>query len=212
MDDDVWWPAVANQQLINRRQCPIEDCELPAIFSPLMSSDLTQVCTLKIVSLLMKAERKTLETFFAFLNNITGICKSPREKSSCIHLLRPLNVCQEISINYRFCTFIRCMLHLKIDFFNLKKSYNWKLKNSSHGLACVASVFVFFRSKGRPRNDEERDFRFWLREKTLVPYSLLRNRPETLATPAARLWIAWVIDKMESRVSTRGWVWPSIAL
>ena len=44
-----------------------------------MSSDLTQVCTLKIVSLLMKAERKTVETFFAFLNNITGICKSPRE-------------------------------------------------------------------------------------------------------------------------------------
>ena len=42
----------------------------------------------------MKAERKTVETFFAFLNNTTGICKSPREKSSCIH------VCQEISINY----------------------------------------------------------------------------------------------------------------
>lgn len=85
---------------MNRRQCPIEDCELPAIFSPLMSSDLTQVCTLKIVSLLMKAKRKTVETFFAFLNNTTGICKNPREKSSCIHLLRPLHVCQEISINY----------------------------------------------------------------------------------------------------------------
>ena len=27
----------------------------------------------------MKAERKTVETFFAFLNNITGIYKSPRE-------------------------------------------------------------------------------------------------------------------------------------
>ena len=48
----------------------------------------------------MKAERKTVETFFAFLDNIIRICKSPREKSSCIHLLRPLHVCQEISINY----------------------------------------------------------------------------------------------------------------
>ena len=28
-------------------------------------------------------------------------------------------------------------------------------------LACVASVSVWFRSKRRPRNDEERDFRFW---------------------------------------------------
>ena len=76
----------------------------------------------------MKAERKTLETFFAFLNNITGICKSPREKNSCIHLLRPLHVCQEISINYRFCTFIRCMQHLKIDFliWRNRTTENWK--------------------------------------------------------------------------------------
>ena len=47
-------------------------------------------------------------------------------------------------------------------------------------LACVASVSVWFRSKERQRNDEERDFLFWPREKwnvslTLVPCSLLRN-------------------------------------
>ena len=50
-------------------------------------------------------------------------------------------------------------------------------------LACVASVSVWFRSKERPRNDQERDFLFWPREKwnvslTLVPCSLLRNRNE----------------------------------
>ena len=31
--------------------------------------------------------------------------------------------------------------------------------------ALVASVSVWFRSKERPKNDEERDFRFWPREK-----------------------------------------------
>ena len=65
-------------------------------------------------------------------------------------------------------------------------------------LACVASVSVWFRSK---KKTEERDFRFWPREKwnedplpalllapffarssTLVPRSLLLNRKETLAT------------------------------
>ena len=34
---------------------------------------------------------------------------------------------------------------------------------------CVASVSVWFRNKERPRNDEELDFRFWLRSLTLTP-------------------------------------------
>ena len=52
-------------------------------------------------------------------------------------------------------------------------------------LACVTSVSVWFRSKERQRNYEERDFFFliWPREKwnvslTLIPCSLLRHRSE----------------------------------
>ena len=52
-------------------------------------------------------------------------------------------------------------------------------------LACIATVSLWFRSKERQRNDEERDFfLIWPREKwnvslTLIPCSLRRNRSET---------------------------------
>ena len=52
---------------------------------------------------------------------------------------------------------------------NQKINYNAFNANCCHTLIdsprIVASVSVWFRSKERPRNDEERDFRFWPREK-----------------------------------------------
>jgi len=51
-------------------------------------------------------------------------------------------------------------------------------------VACVASVSLWFRSKERPRNDEERNFRI-LAAREMVARSLTlvaRNRTETLAT------------------------------
>ena len=44
----------------------------------------------------MKAERKTVETFFAFLIISLGSVRVLVK----IHLLRPLHICQEITINY----------------------------------------------------------------------------------------------------------------
>ena len=59
---------------------------------------------------------------------------------------------------------------------------------------CVTSVSVWFRNKERPRNDEELDFRFWLRSLTLVPGYLLRNGMETLATQVSTLILQLVPD------------------
>ena len=53
---------------------------------------------------------------------------------------------------------------------------------------------MWFRNKERPRNDEELDFRFWLRSLTLVPRYLLRNGTETLATQASTLMLQLVAD------------------
>ena len=67
--------------------------------------------------------------------------------------------------------------------------HNTRIKWWGHPVACVASVFEWFRSKERPKNDDEWDFRVWSRQKwalTNVPHSLLRNRTETEAETLAK--------------------------
>ena len=62
--------------------------------------------------------------------------------------------------------------------------HNTRIQWWGHSVACVASVSVWFRSKERPKNDDEWDFRVWPHQKwalTNVPHSLLRNRTETEA-------------------------------
>ena len=64
--------------------------------------------------------------------------------------------------------------------------FAWAYKTTTGHSACRESVSVWFRSKERPRNDEEWDFRFWLHDKcdkshflawslTLIPHSLLQK-------------------------------------
>ena len=43
--------------------------------------------------------------------------------------------------------------------------HNTRIQWWGHSVACVASVLVWFRSKERPKNNEEWDFRVWLPEK-----------------------------------------------
>ena len=58
------------------------------------------------------------------------------------------------NLNLTFAVYVKRELSNKADKVRLRSfPETW--------LACVASVSVWFRSKGRPRNDEERDFRFW---------------------------------------------------
>ena len=72
----------------------------------------------------------------------------------------------------------------------VKNYFAWAYRTTTDRSACIESVSVWFRSKERPRNDEEWDFRFWLHDKwdenpffawslTLIPYSLLQNCTET---------------------------------
>ena len=88
---------------------------------------------------------------------------------------------------------------MKIYFFKYEEIV--ELKNyCSGGLACIASVSVWFRSKERPTNGifgfsrAKKGTRtknpffapFFVRSLTLIPCSLLRNCTETLATQATR--------------------------
>ena len=59
-----------------------------------------------------------------------------------------------LNLNLTFAVYVKRELSNKADKVRLRSfPETW--------LACVASVSVWFRSKGRPRNDEERDFQFW---------------------------------------------------
>ena len=71
--------------------------------------------------------------------------------------------------------------------------FAWAYRTTTDRSACRESVSVWFRSKERPRNDEEWDFRFWLPDKwdkspffawslTLIPHSLIQNCTEAPAT------------------------------
>ena len=109
--------------------------------------------------------------------------------------------------NYWRCS---CQIHYVINpmviFCHYREQMKWRGGEGCTSLACVASVSVWFRSKERLH--EERDSRFWSREKwnksqknesggallltpffaqslTLVPRSLFLNRTETFATQAS---------------------------
>ena len=47
----------------------------------------------------------------------------------------------------------------------VENSLAWAYRTTTYRSTCRESVSVWFQSKERPRNDEEWDFRFWLREK-----------------------------------------------
>ena len=66
---------------------------------------------------------------------------------------------------------LKFLQKLALDF-----SYICRFVCNFSRLICVASVSVWFRNKERPRNDEELDFRFWLRSLTLVPRYFIPKR------------------------------------